>query len=169
MSEYSIRAATVEDAEQLMNLRKRIDKDSTNKSPPLDPYGGDYPTIKQQQLEIKECTNKAIFLVAVSGQIVIGTAYCFPMPDAIGEYALKFIVDKSWRGKGVASKLVAAIIQWATTNSDARKLICRFNKSQKVAKRILEKFGFSTIKQGLVYYMQGGMYNAIDMSLDLKK
>jgi GNAT superfamily N-acetyltransferase len=169
MAEYLIRLADPGDAEQIMNLRKRIDKAAGNKNPPLDPYGGGYPTLKQQTSEIDDYIIKGIFLVAVHQEEVIGAAYCFPKWNSPGEYGFKFLVDVQWRGKGIATQFVAEIIQWAKSTTKAKKLLCRFSKSDKTARRILEKSGFSVLKQGLVPYIQGHFFRATEMYLNIRR
>jgi len=168
MIEPLIRSANIDDAEKVDELRKRVNKIKGNKNPPLDPYGGNYPTTQQEASEIEEYNKNSVFLVAEMDSKIIGIAFCFLMHPDLGDYRLKVIVEESFRLQGVGTKLVSGIIKWGSSESKVRELVCSFHKSHKSAKFLLEKFGFNVKKQGLAYYMQTALYAEVEMSFILK-
>lgn len=159
-------AATEFDAEAIMKLRKEIDKDRANRNPPLDPYGGSYPTVEQQTEEIPRFRP---FIVAEVEQEIVGVAFAYEMHHMAGDYRLKVIVRKNWRNKGIGTVLVSQIIDWAKTTNTTKQIVCVFAKSHRDAKHMLMKLGFSVSKQGWEWYMQGAMFNAVEMTLTLDK
>ena len=167
--DFTIRTATVDDAEQVSILRKRVDKDRTNKNPPLDPYGGDYPSLEQQTAEIQSVSKCGIFLVAVSEKTIIGIAFCSQDNNGSGRYSLGFVVEKTPREKRVGAALVAQVVHWVKTHPEAQNLVCRFPKSDKAKEHILREMGFKVRWQGQAVYIQGATYTATEMSINLKE
>jgi GNAT superfamily N-acetyltransferase len=105
-----IRAATIADAEAIMRLRKAADKDRRNRNPPLDPYGGQYPTVEQEIEDIVKFGESGLFLVAEVGKEIIGTAFVFEMHATVGDYRLRLVVDRKWRRKGIGTALASYIV-----------------------------------------------------------
>ena len=165
MNGFTVRPAVVSDAEAVRQLRKKVDKEPSNQNPPLDPYGGDYPTVDQQTSDIRSMTRKGIFLVAVSGEDIIGIAYSFRMYGRPHEYRLNFIVDSPWRGKGVGTAMIAQVVEWGKAHPKVHRLVSGFETTHKDARRVLEKFGFEVYKVGYAYYMQGYRYDETEMIL----
>lgn len=166
--DFLVRAATVDDAEQVAILRKRIDKEKTNKNPPLDPYGGNYPSLEQQSEEIQSETRNGIYLVAVSERAFIGIAFCSLDNNRLGTYSLGFVVEKAWRDKKVGTALVSQVVNWGQTHPQIQNLVCRFPKSDKATERILHDLGFKVVRQGWTVYIQGAKYNATEMNLKIR-
>lgn len=164
----SIRPANAEDAKQIQKLRKRVDRDRKNKNPPLDPYGGDYPSLEQQVSEIQTYLDQGAFLVAVSGEEIVGFALCFQLYGLPGHYRIKFIVDHPWRKQGIGTRLVMEMVEWGQVHSQVLELVCSFHRSYRFVEKLLKRFGFQVTRQGLVPFMYGGTFNATEMTLDLR-
>lgn len=163
-SDFVIRPAEPDDAETIAALRKRVDKDKKNKYPPLDPYGGSYPSVDQQRSEIAE---SGVYFVALAETQLVGCAYCSELYQSPGEYGLGFIVDPAWRKNGIGTSLALQIVTWAKSNSEVKKLVCRFARGDKSKKRILKNLDFEIVYEGWVYFMQGAMYNSTEMAFQI--
>ncbi len=165
VSGIMIRPAEPDDAEPIATLRKRVDQDQKNKNPPLDPSGGSYPTIEQQREELAQ--NSVCFVALVDEQVV-GFAVCSGMDRLPGDYLFSLTVDSAARRRGIGTALVSRLLIWAKSHSEVETLTCRFARADRSTRRILENAGFKVVRVGWVYFMQGAMYNAIDMVLEIR-
>lgn len=158
-----VRAAREDDAESIARLRKLADKERKNRNPPLDPYGGDYPTFQQQTEAIRDFSRNGVFLVAEIEHEIVGIVFAFEMNKGRGDYRLKVVVSRNWRNKGIGAALVSQVLEWAKGNQGVNLIVCAFHKSHRDAKHLLSKLGFTVHKQGWAWYMQGAMYNEVEM------
>jgi GNAT superfamily N-acetyltransferase len=162
---FLIRPAEPDDAEAVAALRKRADGDKHNKYPPLDPTGGDYPTIDQQRHEIE---HHDVCFVALMGDKFVGFGLCSSKDQLPGSYAVSLTVDPETRGKGIGTALVSRLIIWAKANDDVETLSCRFARADRSLQRILEDVGFKVVHVGWAYFTQGASYNATDMVMEIR-
>lgn len=162
---FLFRPAEPDDAEQIAALRKRADLDKKNKYPPLDPYGGDYPTVEHQREEMAQ--HVACF-VAVIGVEVVGFGICSAKDQLPGFYRIDFSVDPLVRGQGIGTTLVARLIMWAQAHSEVETLLCQFARADRSKRNILENAGFKVARVAWVDFMPGARYNAIDMVMEIR-
>jgi GNAT superfamily N-acetyltransferase len=159
---FLLRPSDLNDAEQIAALRKRVDQDKKNKYPPLDPYGGIYPSIVQQRSEIAQSD---VCFVALAENQIVAWAFATNWYQSSGEYRIGFTVDHLWRGHGIGTALASQLLNWKKMRPEVKKLSCQFARADKSKRRVLEKLGFEVVNEGWVYFMQGAMYNATEMVL----
>lgn len=70
-------------------------------------------------------------------------------PDKRGKVEIGYSVLPEFQGQGLATEMVAGIIQWVEHQSEARQIEAETNVDNKASARVLEKNGFICVGVGL--------------------
>jgi [ribosomal protein S18]-alanine N-acetyltransferase len=93
----------------------------------------------------------AEMVVAVAGDVVIGYAafWCVVDQGELGNVA----VSSSWRGRGLGARLLEEVIRRAARRGIV-EVFLEVRPTNVVARRLYERFGFTTVGRRRNYYQQ---------------
>jgi RimJ/RimL family protein N-acetyltransferase len=102
--------------------------------------------------------------VAVAGGEIVGLAGVVPSPHGFGE--INMGVARAWRGRGVGSALLAALIAWSRVH-ELHKLSLSVFAHNAAGIALYRKFGFAEEGRRIKHYRRasGELWDAIDMGL----
>ena len=66
-------------------------------------------------------------------------------PDATGAVEIGYAVNRSFWGRGYATETVGAIVAWALTQPEVRRVTAECLESNPASARVLEKSGFQRV------------------------
>jgi [ribosomal protein S5]-alanine N-acetyltransferase len=80
-------------------------------------------------------------------QLIVGDMGFKGGPNEEGTIDLGYSIVPSYQGKGYATEMGRAMVEWALTHSDVKKVIATCNPDNVASIRVLEKIGFKRTKQ----------------------
>lgn len=163
MAEFTVRAATHDDVEALIDLYEAVAAEGRW-------IGGEVPIDRERQREgrigrLADAT-AVTFLADANGEVVGELS----MTTHRGRAELGMEVADGWRGAGVGSALMEAAVAWARAQ-DLDKIALQVWPHNDAALALYEKFGFE--REGLLrrHYRRrnGEAWDAIAMGLLLRR
>lgn len=139
----TVRLASTQDASDLLAMKLNYIKDSNT----LPLFLEEYPDDLEKEVELIERLsrekNSALFVAECNGQLVGNI-------DLNGNQRAKLFhtgvigmgLEEKWRGKGIGSALMQAIIDWSTKNQFISILWLEVYDSNNAGKKLYEKMGF---------------------------
>ena len=142
--DYTIRKATPDDAGQLITrLQHLLEEPGINFL--LGP-GEFNVTVEQERAWLQERldSDNSVFLVADCGGRIIGNVGCDGGKRAAVRHVgtLGVSVDADWRGRGVGSAMMQAVVDWARGTGVLRRLQLDVFCRNEAAVALYRKFGF---------------------------
>lgn len=156
--ELSIRRATSGDAEAMLEYMRIVGGETDN----LSFDGNGLPLSAEQEREFLNglsADERNVMLVACDGPVLVGTAQlsCFSRRFAHrGELAVS--VRKSWWDRGVGSRLLSALIDFAKDSAKVEVLSLEVRSDNERAISLYRKFGFETFGTYRKFFKIGGAY-----------
>ena len=163
MTAVPVRRARPEDVDALVDLFVAVVDEGRwlGAEPPVDRAAQ-----RQRFLEEICATAEGASLVAVAGDEVVGQARLDVAPYRVA--GLGMMVDARWRGRGVGSALVGAVVD-AARQLGVHKIALQVWPHNHAARRLYRRHGF--VEEGLVrrHYRRGNgeLWNAVVMGLVL--
>ena len=119
---------------------------------------------------IKKCENdraKGSEYAFVITNIEDGVIGAVGFNRAIGDvWELGYWIGKSWWGKGVATEVSRALLEWADTEFGITTFVAGHFKDNPASGRVLEKLGFEPVGEKLMFgRARGGKHPAIRYAL----
>ncbi len=152
MSDFIIRKATPDDAEQIIAHMERLTREPNNgitRTP-----GDTFPGLEEERelLAGWAASDNSIFLVAVGEGRIVGVCTC----RGGTRLALRHVagigisVDKDWRDKGVGTALMQRAVEWGRQSSVITRLELEVNTDNQRAVHVYRKVGF--IEEGVKHH-----------------
>ena len=76
---------------------------------------------------------------------LIGTGGFMGPPDAAGTAEIGYSIATDWRGQGLATELVGALVQQAATTGQVRRLVARARADNPASQQVLVRNGFQLV------------------------
>jgi RimJ/RimL family protein N-acetyltransferase len=175
MADYSIREATLDDAQALIDYLVELSQEP-DITLPMSP-GSVNLTIEQEHAYLTghlEPANATYFVAEADGQI-IGTLHCTGIDLPIIEDMARHVADmgvsvrEDWRGKGVGTALMNRGIAWARSTGTIERLQLEVFAHNEAAIHIYEKLGFEVEGRRRRAFKRDGAYiDSFTMALFLE-
>lgn len=154
--EVTVRLADVNDAHDLLAMKLDYLKESKTIPLFLNEYPDDIKIETQLVKKLLEEKNSVLFVAENEGEL-IGNV------DFNGNQRLKLFhtgvigmgIKESWRGKGVGSALIQAVINWCKNNSFITLLWLEVYDSNEAGKALYQKMGFKVCGRMENFFHQG--------------
>jgi ribosomal-protein-alanine N-acetyltransferase len=78
-------------------------------------------------------------------RLAVGSMGFKSPPDATGAVEIGYAVNRSFWGRGYATETVGAIVAWALTQPEVRRVTAECLESNPASARVLEKSGFQRV------------------------
>jgi RimJ/RimL family protein N-acetyltransferase len=171
MPDFIIRAATLDDAEQTLDhLRKMKDeRDNGILFGPDDVLRS--LDDERKQLADFAAADNSVLLVADAAGIVIGvcSAKGGNRIASRGNVGIGISIDADWRGKGVGTALMQALIEWARGTGFIWRIELDVFTHNTRAIQLYQKLGFEIEgRRRKVYFKEGVLIDSFVMSLLLE-
>jgi ribosomal-protein-alanine N-acetyltransferase len=76
---------------------------------------------------------------------LIGTGGFMGPPDAAGTVEIGYSIATDWRGQGLATELVGALVQQAATTGQVRRLVAHARADNPASQQVLVRNGFQLV------------------------
>lgn len=168
MTPYTIRDATPEDAHLIVNYMKIIADEPHNGTSfrSAEEYTAT-PESMTDYLQNMADNPGAVAIIAVTDQRVIGLITA--SNDTRGflhTASLGITVAQGWRGQGIGSQLMQAVIDWARTNPLIHRLDLQVFNNNPGAIRLYERLGFQHEgSKKEAYYKHGEFLDLMQMAM----
>lgn len=141
---FVIREARPDDAEQLIAHTRRVAAEPDRNilmEPDEFPY-----TLEQEREFLQACAesdDRAFFVAEADGQLIgVLNVHCGKRRAVRHEATFGISVCQEWRGRGVGTALMSALLAWARNTVWVRRVQLQVFARNTVAIRLYEKFGF---------------------------
>ena len=168
MEQIMIREALPEDAEAVLACLKQVGGETDNLT-----FGSEgLPFTAEQErifLQEQQASDHGVFLCALDGPHLVGTASLQPLPRRMYHRAeLGISVVKAYWGRGIASQLLEQIIAYAKAHGiELLNLEVRSDNVRAI--HLYEKYGFCPIGTSPAFFKIGSQYaDCVLMYLDLR-
>ncbi len=145
MTDYIVRPATPADAEGILNHHKLI-ADEPNNGVSFNSSDEVIWTIEEEQDVIQRYTEQddRLFLVAEAQEKIIGVSDCHVVGGRgyAGTFSLGVSVHKAWRGRGVGTAMIVAMIDWCKNLPQSHRLELWVFTNNPRAIALYERLGF---------------------------
>lgn len=160
MSDVTIRPATVEDAASFNAHRRRIaDEPDNGISWSPGEYTRPVAEVRERIRSIIATDNQYLLVAEADGEIV-GQCSCFGSPKQALQHnaGLGIDVDKRYRGQGVGTSLMAAMLDWARANPIIQRIELEVHTHNLAAIHLYLKHGFEIEGRKQHAYFKDGRY-----------
>ena len=168
MVDYIIRPARVDDAQQIIDHRRRIANEPNN----MITYSkGEFTrTLEEQRYLMEQCIHQANchILVALVDEQIVGHCSCGGSTRSATERTVGLGIDvhPDYRGQGIGTALMQAMIEWAKDNPIVHRLELEVYTHNELGLHLYRKLGF--VEEGIrreAYYKYGKYVDAVMMSM----
>jgi ribosomal-protein-alanine N-acetyltransferase len=88
------------------------------------------------------------YWVVRESRLLIGSGGFGGKPDQSGRVEIGFSIVDSYHGRGLATEAVRALVEWASTHKEVKRIVAATVYGNDASRRVLQKCGFREVGPG---------------------